>query len=506
MESQLRCIRTLSDKANSLMFSSDGKTLVSISYNNKTANIWDVNTGELKQNFTGLKNIALSLDGKTLAGSRDDNTIQLWDLETGELKHSLGSHLSQIIFINFSPNGTTLVSRDKETINVWDVSTGELKSSLKSGVDSGYWQTETEKTVFSPNGQTLAIASYTRREDSTVDKAIILWDVETCQVIKTIDDNFGSLAFSHDGKTLFISGIRKETSYVSYPDGGRDDYESTYKYTRLLDLTTGKIRNTFHSNHFCALSPDGQIFIGVQAEYYQSTRYRSVNMIDVGTGKTIKSFSGTAAALSPDGKILAVDEDGQSLKLVDGSSGVSIAALSGYIKNFAFSPDSTMLAVAHSDTIQLWQNSTEPIVQQRLHGDAYPHLNRLEDLLAAERWDDADQETAGVITRFPAQDLNVVDQLWMHYSNGNYGFSRQKEIWEAILRNEVRRMDLNCRPLDDIDQFEYSVGWGRVDYHQHYHGANDEYFTKAWNKTNKGYYPRAVHQNQPLEIFSRLGG
>jgi WD40 repeat protein len=103
MESQQRCLRTLTHQASSLAFSSDGKTLVSFSYSDKTANVWDVNTGELKKTFTGLSKIALSLDGKTLTGICDDNTIKLWDVETGELKNSLTGDLSEILFYRFQP-------------------------------------------------------------------------------------------------------------------------------------------------------------------------------------------------------------------------------------------------------------------------------------------------------------------------------------------------------------------------------------------------------------------
>ncbi|MBD0266097.1 MAG: PD40 domain-containing protein, partial [Tolypothrix sp. Co-bin9] len=164
MESQQRCIRTLTHKASSLTFSSDGKTLVSLSYEDKTANVWDVSTGELKKTFTGLIEIALSLDGKTLAGSYDDNTIKLWDVKTGELKNSLTLHSSRIFFIAFSPDGKTLVSQDKESIKLWNISTGELKISIAQSYNS-YKSKKT--TVFSPNGQTLAISGTSRREDGT---------------------------------------------------------------------------------------------------------------------------------------------------------------------------------------------------------------------------------------------------------------------------------------------------------------------------------------------------
>lgn len=504
MASQQRCIHTLPHNASSFIFSKDGKTLVSFSNNDKTANLWDVNTGELKKTFTGLRRIALSEDGKSLASSKDDNTIELLDVKTGELKNSLTGHSSEILFIAFSPDGKTLVSRDKETIKLWNISNGELKSSIAQSCNSH----ESKKTTaFSPNGQTLAISSTNRREDGTFYKTITLWDMETAQVIRTLDKNSDSITFSHDGETLFISFNQKETAYVHYPDGGMDDYTETYNYTQLWDLTTNKISKTFRSSHFCALSPDGQIFVGAQDEYHTSRKHTSIKIIDMETGNQIKDFPGITAALSPNGNILAIVSEGrQALKLIDLSSGISIATLPGRISNFTFSPDGNILAVSDGDTIKLWQESTEPIIKRQLHGDAYPELKQLETLLEAELWEDADLETVDVMQRFPDFDLNVLDQLWIHYSKGHYGFSRQKKIWDDIvLLDKKKRRQMNSSPVEDEEEFELRVGWSEIDSHPHYHGANDQYTKMVWERTQSGYYPRTVYQKkQLLEVFAKL--
>ncbi|MCT7973426.1 GUN4 domain-containing protein [Laspinema sp. D5] len=34
------------------------------------------------------------------------------------------------------------------------------------------------------------------------------------------------------------------------------------------------------------------------------------------------------------------------------------------------------------------------------------------------------------IERFPCKDLKIIDKLWVHYSQGKFGFSVQKKIWE----------------------------------------------------------------------------
>ncbi|HEY9823422.1 MAG TPA: GUN4 domain-containing protein [Candidatus Sericytochromatia bacterium] len=73
----------------------------------------------------------------------------------------------------------------------------------------------------------------------------------------------------------------------------------------------------------------------------------------------------------------------------------------------------------------------------------------LEDLLAAGEWQQADRETETVMIKasgreedgwlseedlaeFPCEDLRIIDQLWIKYSNGHFGFSVQKRIWESI--------------------------------------------------------------------------
>ncbi|NES24515.1 MAG: hypothetical protein F6K41_37805 [Symploca sp. SIO3E6] len=77
----------------------------------------------------------------------------------------------------------------------------------------------------------------------------------------------------------------------------------------------------------------------------------------------------------------------------------------------------------------------------------------LYNLLTTEQWKEADKETArlmlrvagrekkGWLTRqnieqFPCADLYTIDQLWVHYSGGRFGFSVQKQIWENSRKND----------------------------------------------------------------------
>ncbi|MEM7772867.1 MAG: GUN4 domain-containing protein, partial [Cyanobacteria bacterium P01_A01_bin.37] len=71
---------------------------------------------------------------------------------------------------------------------------------------------------------------------------------------------------------------------------------------------------------------------------------------------------------------------------------------------------------------------------------------RLRDLLKAQNFKDADQETymrmleavgrkngdyfrPDDLLNFPCTDFNTIDRLWVKYSDGKFGFSVQKEIY-----------------------------------------------------------------------------
>lgn len=73
----------------------------------------------------------------------------------------------------------------------------------------------------------------------------------------------------------------------------------------------------------------------------------------------------------------------------------------------------------------------------------------LRDLLAARRWKEADEETLRLILKvagreeegsldresikkFPCEELRTIDQLWVKYSNGHFGFSVHKRIYQSL--------------------------------------------------------------------------
>lgn len=96
----------------------------------------------------------------------------------------------------------------------------------------------------------------------------------------------------------------------------------------------------------------------------------------------------------------------------------------------------------------------------------------LQNLLKARKYKEADQETnrmmlfvarrekegwldTKAIGNFPCQDLRTIDQLWVQNSNGRFGFSAQKEIYNQVGKDWMKL----------ADQVEWSVNgnWKNYD-------------------------------------------
>lgn len=139
---------------------------------------------------------------------------------------------------------------------------------------------------------------------------------------------------------------------------------------------------------------------------------------------------------------------------------------------------------------------------------------RLRDLLAAEKWREADEETLRVmlqampwkhdldrnrecvkyyqsaINDFPCDDLRTINQLWVKYSQGHFGFSVQKEMLLQIGGKDDR---VKLEELGDL------VGWRKWD------GEYDDFtWLVHWQydfRLPKGHLPNPLKIGFPLEVL-----
>ncbi|BAY24231.1 serine/threonine protein kinase [Calothrix sp. NIES-2100] len=139
-----------------------------------------------------------------------------------------------------------------------------------------------------------------------------------------------------------------------------------------------------------------------------------------------------------------------------------------------------------------------PLLPDDLSSDKNVDYRRLANLLKIGEWKEADKETLAVmleasgrknegwmdiesIKNFPSTDLHTIDQLWVKYSNGKFGFSVQKNILENITA---------APSIKENIKFGSQIGWYRD--------------KKGWLSGKNLYFHTSMHQGY-LPLAIRLG-
>ena len=328
------------------------------------------------------------------------SVVQLWDIETGSLLRTMLAveDYSNFSRVAFSPDGTTLAavgaigseSRDgRSVVYLWDIE-GSLSRAMPAvGDRSGFSQ-----IAFSPDGTTLASSGYIVSESGDRRSAVRLWDIETGSLLRTLtkdDISFRDVAFSPDGTTLAVSGSTTDSEW-----GDRRGA------ILLWDIETGSLLRTMaaignHSsfNHI-AFSPDGNIIVSASGN-------AAVQLWEAETGDLVWMPSGTnwwndptgyvyGVTFSPDGGTLAIIGHNRAVRLWDMDTGSletsSTAMANGRFikvlsnaapnprtliehsimegKKIAYSPDGTVLAATgrwNKGRIVLWNAETGSYLQ-----------------------------------------------------------------------------------------------------------------------------------------------
>jgi dipeptidyl aminopeptidase/acylaminoacyl peptidase len=256
----------------SVAFSPDGKTLAIALYEG-TVKLLDPATGQeksvLRGHTKGVNCVAFSPDGKTLATASLDTTAKLWDVATGKEMKTLRGHTEYVLCVAFSPDGQMLATASGASHNaerggnakLWDVATGKERTTL------GGFTRPVEFVTFSPDGKTVATASW--------DGSVRLWDAAGQSHTTLLSNAIGTTAvrYSPDGKLLaaaigspnsgpsevkiWETATNRELADLKHPSNvwsvefspdGRSLVTSCWDNTvKLWELATHKERATFQA-------------------------------------------------------------------------------------------------------------------------------------------------------------------------------------------------------------------------------------------------------------------
>jgi WD40 repeat protein len=200
-----------------MAFSPDGKRLTTLGQGEPK--VWDTQTGEellsidarsdIRDDIRGNDirgNVALSLDGRRLAGGGDTfheglwnpnqaNSANIWDLLTGEKLLTIRRVGMARIFA-LSPDGSRLLITNNLRIGGSTPLTAQPSQlfDANTGQEIRSWKAPRVNMIFSPDGKLLA--------GYPTANTLKLWDAQTGDEVLTITGAAGPRAFSRDGKRL----------------------------------------------------------------------------------------------------------------------------------------------------------------------------------------------------------------------------------------------------------------------------------------------------------------
>ncbi len=359
------------DYVQTVSFSSDGRVIVT-GGRDRTARLWDVNTGKELAQFEhdGSVSKALLNDDNTILAVLVDKEqpgteVHLWHVPTRSFLRVLPGKAQAMVFR--PGTGVLAIASGETSVRILDSEPAKAEF-YNADLGERLWD-----TGISTDGRLIAITRADAKGTIMRGKSAEIWDIETG--MKLID-------VTHDDEIWEV---------LFTPDGAQLATRSKDKTTRLWDVKTGRELHRFtprDGNSSLHFNPDGRRIVISRPIWSECEAGRLVlrdSASGVAVGQPIEGFFSTIAiAFSPDARYLATSEGGYctskgdvlpkrmgffGARIWDAETGRELLRLphENNVHRVAFSPDSKLLAtqVYHTgEPIRLWRVQTGEFVAE----------------------------------------------------------------------------------------------------------------------------------------------
>jgi RNA polymerase sigma factor (sigma-70 family) len=347
----------------SLTLSKDGKTLAVVMDQGNAIQLLDMSSGKLKLSHAGsllgVGFATLTPEGRTALTVSRHRDLLLWDVANSRVRHVLKGHEGDLYGLQLARDGRTLytLGMDK-TVRVWDLVGGEEKRRLQ--LEQDFQPAWFDVLALSPDGRTLAVLSAAQ--------TIRLFDTDSFRELRNFKgpEAIRGSAFADDGRSLVIwSGDLKVRIWDAATGRQRCEYPLTQ------DLRIGQPKFGFTAegkavtpptNYHAALSPDGRLLAIGNDRHVLPLEKCFLVFKDLATGRDIRRLDKLPTdvnriAFSPDGRMLAWsgrwDPTIYLMETASGRERRRFAGHLGWVISLAFSADGERLISGSMDTTAL---------------------------------------------------------------------------------------------------------------------------------------------------------
>ncbi|CAJ0745853.1 7495_t:CDS:10, partial [Entrophospora sp. SA101] len=207
----------------------------------KTINVFDTETGNVKQTLTGphqsIMHVSFNNTNEAIVCASSDNVARVWSLNTGRIAFTLTSHLGKVYSARFNCDSTRVITGSHDrTIKVWDIQRGYCSRTIYA------YSSCNDVVSLDDYGTTLA--------SGHLDNSLRFWDVKSGKDIKELTN-------------IHLGQI---TSVCLSPDRTKVLTNSRDNSLKLIDLRTYQIEQTLKADGYktganwarVCFSPDGK--------------------------------------------------------------------------------------------------------------------------------------------------------------------------------------------------------------------------------------------------------